>query len=125
MSDFKEIEEMMWDYFRILNTGDVAGIEAMFLPQCNLVCAQEDGSATVMMLGQYKDAVGKRTAPKDEGYPVYGRTVSIDQSGPQTAVVKVDCAVQPRYFTDYLTLVKEKGRWRIAAKVYYVTAVRD
>ena len=121
MHDFQAIEALMDEYFRILHEGDVEATRAMFLPDCGLFCPQPDGSLTHIAMPDYLKAIAARTAPKDAGYPRYGRVVSIDQSSERTAFVKVECAVQPRYFVDYLTLVKVDSRWRIAAKVYFVS----
>ena len=121
MHDFRAIEALMDDYFRILHEGDVEATRAMFLPECSLFCPQPDGSLTHMTMPDYLKAVSGRTAPRDAGHPRYGRVLSIDQSSERTAFVKVECAVQPRYFVDYLTLVKLEGHWRIAAKVYFVS----
>ena len=46
------------------------------------------------------------------------RIVTIDQSGPATAFAKVECALPPRFFVDYLTLLKTKDGWRIVAKAF-------
>lgn len=123
MTDLARIEAMMQDYFTNLHDGDPAGIDAMFLPECDLTCANDDGSTTHMTLAEYKALVASRPSPQSKGYPVYGHVVSIDQSGPNTALAKVDCAVQPKYFIDYLSLVKKDGDWKIAAKVYYVKKI--
>jgi len=125
MPDYAEIEVLMHEYFRLLHEGDVKGIERMFMPTCNLSCAMADGSVTHMTRTEYMTAVASRKAPKELGYPCVGRIVSIDQSGPHTAVAKVECAVQPRHFTDYLTLIKENDSWRIASKIYYVNSVEE
>jgi len=42
----------------------------------------------------------------------------IDQSSPTTAFVKLKCAIPPRYFTDYLCLLKIDGKWQVAQKVF-------
>ena len=47
------------------------------------------------------------------------RIVSIDFSGPATAFAKVECQIPPRYFTDYLTLLKVDGRWQVIAKAFH------
>ena len=52
------------------------------------------------------------------------RIVSIDFSGPATAFAKVECQIPPRYFTDYLTLLKVDGRWQVIAKAYH-TVTRE
>ncbi len=38
--------------------------------------------------------------------------------------MKVQCQLPPRYFTDYLSLVKADGRWQIIAKSFH-TDVRQ
>ncbi|WP_164658375.1 nuclear transport factor 2 family protein [Tropicibacter sp. Alg240-R139] len=119
MPDIAVIEAMMQDYMIGLHEGDVAAIDKQFLPECDLCCTNEDGSYIHMALQQYKDLVEGRRSPKELGYPVYGHVVHIDQSGPNTAFVKIDCAVQPKYFIDYLSLIKTNGEWKIASKVYY------
>ena len=35
-----------------------------------------------------------------------------------TALAKLNCAIPPRYFTDYLTLLKLDGRWQIVSKSF-------
>ena len=122
MTDFQEIEELMNEYFRVLHEGDIEATKAMFMPECDLWCPREDGIGH-MTMPQYLEAIASRASPRESGFPRYGRIVSIDVSSDRTAFAKVDCAVQPRFFTDYLTLVKADMRWRIAAKVYFVSRV--
>jgi hypothetical protein len=38
--------------------------------------------------------------------------------------VKLNCAIPPRFFTDYLSLLKVEGRWQVAQKVF-ATERRD
>ena len=44
----------------------------------------------------------------------------IDQSSPVTAFVKLKCAIPPRFFIDYLNLLKLEGRWWIVQKIFAV-----
>ena len=121
MSDTTEIEALMQEYFRVLHEGDVEASKRIFMPTCDLSAPGDDGGVAHMTYEQYHDMVAARTSPKERGYQPYGSILSIDQSGPRTASVKVDCAVQPSYFLDYLTLIKtDADGWRIAAKVYYI-----
>ena len=53
-----------------------------------------------------------------KGLPRHDRIVTIDQSGPVSAFAKVECALPPRFFVDYLTLLKTKDGWRIVAKAF-------
>ena len=50
--------------------------------------------------------------------------MSIDFSGPGTAFAKVECQLPPRYFTDYLTLLKVGGKWQVIAKAFH-TVTRE
>jgi hypothetical protein len=50
----------------------------------------------------------------------HDRIVTIDQSGPVTAFAKVECALPPRFFVDYLTLLKTRDGWRIVAKAFKI-----
>jgi hypothetical protein len=61
---------------------------------------------------------------KSKGLPRTDRIVSIDLSGPETAFVKLECSLHPRYFVDYLTLLKLKDGWRIVSKTFR-TDVRE
>ncbi len=45
--------------------------------------------------------------------------MTIDRSGPATAFAKVQCAIPPRYFTDYLTLARLNQGWKIVGKTFH------
>jgi hypothetical protein len=60
-----------------------------------------------------------RKSAKASGSERRDRIVSIDFSGPGTAFAKVECQIPPRYFTDYLTLVKLADGWRIVSKTFH------
>ena len=62
--------------------------------------------------------VESRKSAKASGSERRDRIVSIDFSGPGTAIAKVECQIPPRYFTDYLSLLKVEGRWQVAQKVF-------
>ena len=44
--------------------------------------------------------------------------LSIDKSRPESALVKVNIAIGPKLFTDYLNFLKIDGRWQIISKIY-------
>ena len=44
--------------------------------------------------------------------------LSIDKSGPEVALAKVQIAIGPRLYTDYLNLLRIDGRWQIVSKIY-------
>ena len=86
--------------------------------------ALRDGAVDDVPRATWFDLVKSRPSPKSRGLQRTDRIVSVDFSGPETAFVKVECSIHPRYFTDYLTLLKLKEGWRVVSKTYR-TEVRE
>ena len=118
MSDERSaIESTIQDYFDGLYEGDADKLAHVFLPTSALTFEQ-DGQVQVLPLADWLKAVRERGSPKSKGLARDDAILLIDQSGPTTAFVKVKCQIPPRYFTDYLNLLKIDGRWRVAQKIY-------
>lgn len=115
---FAEITTALADYFDGLYEGDLDKLRRVFHPNAHLYSAT-DGPLTDLPLEDYMALVGGREAPASRDAPRYDRIVSIDLSGPCSALAKVELAIPPRYFTDFLTLLKLDGRWRIISKTYH------
>jgi hypothetical protein len=64
------------------------------------------------------EAVRNRPSPKAQGLSRHDEILQVDESSPTTAFVKLKCAIPPRFFTDYLCLLKVEGRWQIVQKVF-------
>lgn len=117
------IEAMVQDYFDALYEGDADKLARVFLPTSALT-SEQNGTVTVLPLADWLRAVRERGSPKARGLARDDGILLIDQSGPTTAFVKVKCQIPPRYFTDYLSLLKVDGHWRVAQKVF-ATVTRD
>ena len=104
-------------YFDGLYDGDADKLASIFHAAAALTYEQ-DGQVTVLPLAQWLKAVRERPAPKARGLARDDEILLIDQSGPTTAFVKVRCQIPPRYFTDYLRLLKTDGRWTVVQKVF-------
>ena len=111
------IEQTIQTYFDGLYDGDADKLARIFHEAAALTYEQ-DGQVTVLPLAQWLKAVRERPAPKARGLARDDAVLLIDQSGPTTAFVKVRCQIPPRYFTDYLSLLKTDGRWRVVQKVF-------
>ncbi len=118
---FNEVTQALSDYFDGIHEGDLDKLRTVFLPGAHLYSSTE-GVVVDKPLAEYLELVGGRASPASLGAKRYDRIVSIDFSGPTTAMVKVELAVAPRFYTDFLTMLKTDGRWRVISKTYeYVT----
>ena len=111
------IEQTVQTYFDGLYDGDADQLAGIFHADAALTFEQ-DGQVTVLPLVQWLKAVRERPSPKARGLARDDEILMIDQSGPTTAFVKVRCQIPPRYFTDYLSLLKTQGRWLVVQKVF-------
>ncbi len=111
------IEQTIQTYFDGLYDGDADKLASIFHEAAALTFEQA-GQVTVLPLAQWLKAVRERPAPKARGLARDDEILLIDQSGPTTAFVKVRCQIPPRYFTDYLNLLKTDGRWTVVQKVF-------
>ena len=111
------IEQTLQTYFDGLYEGDADKLASIFHEAAALTFEQ-DGRVTVLPLAQWLKAVRERPAPRARGLARDDAVLLIDQSGPTTAFAKVRCQIPPRYFTDYLSLLKTDGRWLVVQKVF-------
>jgi len=112
-----EIVDALQDYFDGFYAGDVARLQQVFHPNCHLYSAADGSLADDDMTAVYA-RVEARENPASRGDVRHDRILTIDRSGPECAFVKLQIAIAPKLFTDYLTLVKLDGRWQIITKTY-------
>lgn len=122
--DIKAIEAVLQTYFDGLYEGDAAKLGAAFHETADLRSVAADGSLAVLPRAQWLEGVKTRASAKSQGLERKDWVVTIDRSGPGTAFAKVHCQIPPRYFTDYLTLLKVDGRWQVISKAYH-TVTRE
>ncbi|HRD77936.1 MAG TPA: nuclear transport factor 2 family protein [Hyphomicrobiaceae bacterium] len=117
-ADLKAVEAVVWTYLDGLHEGDAAKIAKAFHEASHLYSRGEDGSLADLPRAKWLDMIASRPSPKSKGIARTDRIVSIDFAGPESAFVKVECSIHPRYFTDYLALLKLADGWRIVAKSF-------
>lgn len=117
MTETAAIEKAVWTYLDGLHEGDADKIASVFHPVSHLY-SEGSGEVADLPRDQWLDMVRKRPSPKSQGQPRRDRIVTIDQSGPATAFVKAECALPPRFFVDYLTLIRTREGWKIVAKAF-------
>lgn len=118
--ELAKVEQAVWTYLDGLYEGDVKKLASVFHEVSHLYAAGQDG-VTDLPRAQWLEMVAGRPSPQSQALERTDRIVSIDLSGPETAFVKLECAIPPRYFTDYLTLLKLKDGWRIVSKTFRTT----
>jgi hypothetical protein len=121
--DVAAVEKVIWTYLDGLYEGDTEKLGQAFHDVSHLYSMHEGGVADLPR-AKWFDMVKSRPSAKSKGLPRADRIVSIDFSGPETAFVKVECALHPRYFVDYLTLLKLKDGWKVVSKTFR-TDVRE
>jgi len=117
-SDLHEIEQVLQTYFDGLYEGDTAKLGRAFHEVAHLF-SSEDGKLADLPRAQWFELVRGRPSAQSRDLPRRDWVVQIDRSGPNTAFAKVQCQIPPRYFTDYLTLVKLAEGWKIVSKTYH------
>jgi hypothetical protein len=117
-SDLDDIEHVLQAYFDGMYEGDLAKLARAFHPVAHLF-SSEDGKLADMSQEQWFELLRSRQSPQSRDLSRRDWVVQIDRSGPTTAFAKVQCQVPPRYFTDYLTLVKLAEGWKIVSKTYH------
>ena len=118
MSDsYQEITRLMQTYFDGLYEGDTTKLGTVFHSSCHLF-ANTEGAFIDWSREEWFEVVKGREAPAAKGLPRRDRIVSIDMSDKNTAVVTCECAIPPRYFTDYLSLIRVDGEWKIVSKSF-------
>lgn len=117
-SDIHEIERVLQTYFDGLYEGDTTKLGHAFHDVAHLFSV-EDGKLADLPRAQWFEMVRNRQSAQSRDLPRRDWVVQIDCSGPNTAFAKVQCQIPPRYFTDYLTLVKLADGWKIVSKTFH------
>jgi hypothetical protein len=113
-----EIEAVVRLYLDGLYEGDAEKLARAFHPVSALHSLASDGSVQVLPRDTWLDWVKSRPSPAALGLAREDRILAIDLNGEEAACVKLACAIPPRFFTDYLLLLKTGEGWRIVQKLF-------
>jgi hypothetical protein len=113
----ESVQRIVWTYLDGLYEGDPVKLVASFHAQACLHW-QEGKTLKVDPRDAWIERVKARPSPQSQGHPRHDRIVSIDLADERTAFVKLECAVPPRFFIDYLTLLELEEGWRIITKTF-------
>ena len=111
------IEAVVKTYLDGLYEGDGAKIAAAFHPVSHLYNVV-DGVVADLPREEWLARIASRPKPSAQGFVREDRVLAIDMAGDDAACVKVNCCIPPRYFTDYLLLLKTAEGWKIVSKSF-------
>ncbi|MEU5399042.1 nuclear transport factor 2 family protein [Streptomyces sp. NPDC005963] len=113
----QEVVEVIHTYFDGLHHGDTGRLGQVFHPDA-IYASATGGDLRRLTMAEYLPVVEGREPPAARRELRRDRIVSIEFAGPVTASARVECAIGPRLYTDFLSLVFLDGEWRIIAKVF-------
>ena len=119
-----KLHDTLHDYFDALYRCDMVLLGAVFHPGAIYVCATEEPLVQLTM-EEYFPIVEARDPPSTRGELRRDTIETISFAGPRTAFARVRCAIGHRYFTDFLTLIEQDGRWQIISKVFHFELLPD
>lgn len=117
-ADFAGVAAVIATYFDGLYYTDTQRLRQVFHPKAQYVCAM-DGTLLHRDMVEYFPVVDARPSPASRREARRDDILSIEFAGPVTARVALRCAIGPRRFTDFLTLIRLEGRWQVISKVFY------
>ena len=117
-----QVTNLLESYFDALYESDEQKMAGIF--HRNGIYATADESPLLYRDKEtYLSVLSKRESPRSRGEARRDVIDSIEFAGKNTACAKVRCSIGKSDFVDYLTLVKDQGRWQIIAKVFQIDAL--
>lgn len=121
-SAFSRIEAVLRDYYDGLYHCDAALLKTVFHEDAHYHTTS-GGRHLHYDVKTYMDVIEKRAPPAKAG-DAYGYEVeSIRFAGDDTALAVLRCTMMGKRFTDFLSFVRDRGEWRIIAKVFHYDPV--
>lgn len=115
--DESEITKAVWTYLDGLHHGDAEKLASVF-HQTSALTYEKDGVLQILPRDQWLSAVRERKSPAERGLARHDSILQIDIASDRMAFVKLNCAIPPSFFTDYLSFLKIQGQWTVVQKVF-------
>ncbi|MEW6991148.1 nuclear transport factor 2 family protein [Colwelliaceae bacterium 6441] len=117
MTNKNKIKQQLAHYFDGLYFNDLSLLANVFHPLAHYCCTT-GGELTHLSMGEYFQLLKKRQSPFSKDQQRQDKIILIDVIGESTALAKVQCVIEPKYFTDLLSFIHIEGRWQIISKVF-------
>jgi len=93
-----------------------ANLQEAFYPTANLYTTDEKGSLRVISFNEYLDRVKKNSGSREDRKS----TIQSIQHTGNAAIVQVAINAPDVNITDYLSLVRIEGHWKVVSKTFFV-----
>jgi protease I len=113
-SDEKLVRQTVETYLHGLMFNDVASFKKAFYPEAKLMFVKKDGSLGQLTQEEWYKGFAGSAGKEEEGKL---EIVAVDVTG-NAASVKVREEYPKSIYTDYISLLKLRGEWKIVNKVY-------
>ena len=114
----ENIKKLIQHYFDGLYDCDAVKLKQIFHPNAQYVSATEH-PLLILKMPEYFTIVEKRMSPASLQQVRQDKICSIQILSETTAVVTLECVIEPKYFYDVLTLIYCDNQWQIISKVFH------
>lgn len=112
--DEAQVRQTVETYLHGLKFNDVPSLKKAFYPEAKLFFVKQDGSLGQLSQEQWYKGFESTAGKEEEGDL---KIVSVDVTG-NAASVKVREEYPKSIYTDYISLLKLGGEWKIVNKIY-------
>ena len=121
---FADLNAVIRDYFDALYHCDTGLLQKVFHPRAVYATADETPLLHRTM-EDYVPVVAARVSPASRGEARDDVIDEIQLAGNNTAFARVRCTMAGNAYVDFLTFVREDGRWQIMAKVFQMSPAKE
>jgi hypothetical protein len=115
-SDLEQIRQALTAYYEALYYGRPEKLAEAFRPDAVLL-GDVEGAESRLDQAQYRSLLQSRPAPHAQG-AAYALQIGDIRLCGNAAIAELQTPLAGRVFTDYVSLFKHQGQWRIAFKLY-------
>ena len=115
--DYTDVLGLLNNYVDGLYRLDINLLRDVFSPSAHYATIA-GGSLLSLSIEDYLERLQQRTAPASKGESRGFRVLSIRFAGEHTALAEIESSLFGHDYTDYLSMLRIDGRWRIQAKVF-------
>ena len=116
-----DVAVVLQNYFDALHHADAEQMDEVFHASGIYVTADET-PPLIRDKQTYLDVLRHRESPHSRGEKRKDHIDSVEFAGHNTARARVRCSIGSKDFVDYLTLIRDGGRWQVIAKVFQMEA---